>query len=597
MKRLGFVLVVACLALVGCAQSLSERYRKIEYRIPMRDGVKLYTAVYVPVGKPGPHPILLERTPYSAGPYGERMPRSLGGKAYEDAGYAFAFQDVRGRFMSEGKWMEIRPRNRIATGPHDVDEVTDAYDTIEFLVKNVPENNGRVGVTGVSYPGFYASMAAACGHPALKAASPQAPVTEWFLGDDVHHNGAFFLQENFDFYFWFGLDKDAPAEDHPQIESFGRRPDAYKFFLDLGPLKNADERYFKGRIPFWKEICEHPDMDDFWQARHTPDSLSGVACPTLTVGGWFDAENLYGALHTDRGVRRHNPRTPAWLVMGPWTHGGWGGGGDRLGAWRWPVKTGEQFRNEIEFPFFEAFLREKGPFKQAAFRMFDTGTGEWVDAAVWPPKVAKTRLHLGPNQTVGPSKPSGGEAEIVSDPADPVPYKTGNFGGRDGSYMFSDQTFAEARPDVLTFASAPLTEDLRWAGPLRAHFAFRSTGTDGDLVVKVIDGFPADAPEGQAGAKLMVRADVFRLKYRDSFQNPRPLVPGAREMVDWEMPDLCHTFKKGHRVIVQVQGSWFPLVDRNPNRFLNIFAAEASDFQKATVTLDLADCWLEAAGR
>lgn len=569
-------------------------YKKYEYNIPMRDGVKLYTAVYVPVNKPGKHPMLIERTPYSAGPYGaNRIPRGFGGSSkFVDAGYIFVNQDVRGRFMSEGKWMEIRPQNP-KKSPKDTDESTDAYDTVDYLVKNVPSNNGRVGFWGISYPAFYAAVAGINSHPAIKAISPQAPVSEWFFGDDVHHNGAFFLQDNFDFYFFFGYDKPNPAEDHPQIEPMGPRSDAYKFFLELGSAINADKKFYKGRFPFWLDICNHDAYDDFWKARSMPPQLKNVKCAMLTVGGWFDAEDGYGAFDTYRHAESQNPGADNWIVVGPWSHGAWaGGGGNRLGKLNFgsPAELGQYFREEIEFPFFDTYLRGDGKLKRPEAEMFETGNNVWRKFEQWPPKQMKPyTLYFGGNKSLS-DKPVAGLGgtpfdQYVSDPSNPVPYAPGTIRSRPSSYMVEDQRYLEGRDDVLTYQTGVLDKDVTIAGPVIADLFASTTGTDADFIVKVIDVYPADAPAPLSNAQIQIRAEVMRAKFRNSFSKPEPMTPNKVEHVNYKLVDVLHTFKKGHRIMVQVQSSWFPLVDRNPNKFCNIYKAQPQDYQKATIKL------------
>lgn len=574
-----------------------ERYQKLEYFIPMRDGVKLYTAVYVPKNKPGRHPMLIERTPYSAGPYGpdEYVPGFGGSAKFQEAGYIFVYQDVRGRFMSEGAFEEIRPQLAFRLKPHDVDESTDAYDTVAYLVRNVPGNNGRVGFWGVSYPGYYAATAGIRAHPAVKAISPQAPVAEWFLGDDVHHNGAFFLHDNFDFYFWFGYDKPGPAEEHPQIEPMPDRPDAYRFFLEMGSAIEADRKYFKGRYPFWLDICNHPNMDDFWQARSLPAQMKEVRPAVLTVGGWFDAEDLYGALAMYRHVEKQNPGAANWLVMGPWAHGQWGDSpANRLGPVRFgSADLGRRYRDEIEFPFFDAYLRGDGKWSRPKAEMFETGTNVWRSFPAWPPKTVRPgSLYLHSNGRLAPAKPAPGETQFdryISDPSRPVPYAPGTIRERPSSYMVADQRFLSGRDDVLGYRTEPLAQPLTMAGPIDADLYVATTGADADFVVKVIDVHPADGP--LPNAQILVRAEVIRGRFRNSFQNPKPFVPGRVERVPLRLNDVLHTFGKGHRVMVQIQSSWFPLVDRNPQTWVNPYTAKPEDYRSATVQVFRSAQW------
>lgn len=580
-------LALSALAACGGARTkeaplqASAAYEKIEYNIPMRDGVKLYTAVYVPKDKSEKHPMLIVRSPYGSGPYGPGRIGGLGSKKYTDAGYIFVDQDVRGRHMSEGKWEEIRALTSKWVDPKDVDEATDAWDTVDYLVKNVPNNNGRVGFTGVSYPGFYASCAAVKTHPAVKAISPQAPVTDWFMGDDVHHNGAFFLQDNFDFYFFFGYDKDKPAPDHPQIEGFGDRPDAYKFFLDLGNAQNADTKYYKGRIPFWNDICNHPAYDSFWQARSTQNFLKDVKCAVLTVGGLFDAEDCYGAFATYQGIERLNRGIQNNLIVGPWSHGGWGGSGSSLGGMDFGQPTGQYFRDEVEFPFFDAHLRGDGKFDFPEAKIFNTGANVWRSFDAWPPRDAKPYdLFFHENGGLSDDRPAESTAadSYVSDPANPIPYQPGTIRRRNSNYMLMDQTFLKDRTDILRYATPALTEDVTLTGPVTADLQIETTGTDCDLIAKIIDIQPD-------GVERLIRWEVMRAQFLDSFSKPRALKAGKIERVKWKLPDMLHTFKKGHKVAIHVQSSWFPLIDRNPQTFTNIYKAKPEDYKKATITV------------
>lgn len=525
---------------------------------------------------------MLERTPYSAGPYGEnKVPsRFDGSQKFVENGYIFAYQDVRGRYMSEGKWEEIRPINARA-GTKQTDESTDAYDTVDYLVKNVPSNNGRVGLWGISYPGFYAAAALTNTHPAIKAVSPQAPVTEWFFGDDVHHNGAFFLQDNFDFYFGFGYDLAAPAEDHPNIEGFGRRPDAREFFLKLGSAINADKLYYKGRIPFWLDICNHESYDDFWKARSTARHLTNVTAAVLTVGGLFDAEDMYGPWDVYAGIEEKNKGVKNHLVVGPWTHGGWAGGtGASFAGYKFGANTSTDFRENVEFPFFDAYLRGDGKFEHPKVQVFDTGANEWRNFAEWPPvKEAKPfDLYLAQSGSLTEKPPAVGDDRYKVDPADPIPYQPGVITGRRSSYMGEDQTFLNSRKDILRYETSELKEDLKLCGPVIADLKVSTTGTDADFIVKVIDLTPE-------GAQRLVRWEVMRGKFRKDFSKPVPFKPNTTDSVKFKLNPLFHTFLKGHKLMIQVQSSWFPLIDLNPNKFCNIYKATPDEYQKATISV------------
>lgn len=582
-------LAVAGLALVLSLAASSATYEKIEYSIPMRDGRKLYTSVYVATDVPGTHPILLQRTPYGAGPYGPDRRRTFfgGSRKFHESGYVFAYQDVRGRYMSEGDFVDMRPPILTPARPHDIDESTDTFDTIEFLIRNVPNNNGRVGIWGISYPGGYAAMGAMRSHPALKAASPQAPTSDWFIGDDFHHNGALFLQDAMSFYAFFGQPRPEPTETYGRGYRFDIGGDAYKFFLELGPLSNVNERHFKGEVQFWNDAMRHGTYDEFWQSRSVPNNMRDVKCAVLTVGGWFDAEDLWGPLAVYRATGAQNPGIVNMLVMGPWGHGGWAGGqGDRLGQVRFGQATSEFYREEIEFPFFDAFLRGDGTTDLAKVHVFATGLNQWHKYAQWPPPGMRERsFYFDAGGRLAETKPAqGGSEEYVSDPDAPVPYEGGTLRGRSRTYMIADQRFAFERDDVVSYASPALADDLTVAGPVHADLFITTTGTDADFIVKLIDVYPDDHPD-LPGFQQLVRAEVMRAKFRLSFSNPSPLVPGKVEEVAYALPDVFHTFRKGHRLMVQVQSSWFPLVDRNPNQFLDIYSAKAEDYVQATIQI------------
>jgi putative CocE/NonD family hydrolase len=574
-------------------------YTKYEYRIPMRDGVKLFTSVYVPKDTSKTYPILLMRTPYSVGPYGlARFKGDLGpSPAFGTAGYIFAYQDVRGRWMSEGEFVNMRPHRERHDGPTEIDESTDTFDTIDWLVKHVVGNNGKVGQYGISYPGFYTDCGILSGHPALVAASPQAPVTDWFVGDDFHHNGALFLPHLFNFIANFGKPRPKPTTKSEYLPFEHGTPDGYAFFLDMGPLPNADTRYFKGEVAFWNEVMEHPNYDAFWQSRDIRRHLQEIKPAVLTVGGWFDAENVFGALETYKAIEKTSPGATNTLVMGPWFHGGWSrGDGEKLGHVAFDSKTSEFYRDQIEFPFFERHLKGDAgrPEMPEAF-VFETGRNQWHRHDAWPPRGTEERsLHLRENGRLGFDAPREDDPyaydEYMSDPAKPVPFIDNTDIGMTIEYMVGDQRFAGRRPDVLVYQTGPLEEDLTLAGPIRAELFVATTGTDSDWVVKLIDVYPDDYPDPEpnpAGVRMggfqqMVRGDVMRGRFRDSYEEPAPFEPGKPTAVRMNLNDVYHTFRTGHRIMVQVQSTWFPLVDRNPQKFVDIYKARASDFEKAT---------------
>jgi len=583
------------------AKALREYYTKYEYRIPMRDGVKLYTVAYVPKDGSRTWPVMLDRTPYSVQPYGaDNFPSKDSGrvllriapsKAFIRDGFIFVHQDVRGRLMSEGTFVDVRPH---ATKKGECDESTDAWDTVDWLVKNVPGNNGRVGVWGISYPGFYAAQAAVDAHPAVKAVSPQAPVTEWFLGDDFHHNGAFFLSSAFGFFSSFGKARPKPVKKLQWGFDYDLA-DQYDFYLALGPLSNAKAKYLHDDVAFWDEAAAHPNRDGWWKARDPRPFYKNVKPAVLTVGGWFDAEDLWGTLETYRAFERQSPGADVSLVMGPWKHGGWARtDGDRLGDVSFGQKASLFYREQIELPFFAHHLKGRPAPEKVEAWIFETGTNVWRTYARWPPAEAKpATLYFGPQGTLSATAPAQGTADsYVSDPSHPVPY-TAKYGqDTDADYMTGDQRFAARRPDVLAYATRELDADVTLAGPLEASLQVALTGTDADFVVKLIDVYPQDYvdPEPQpgggklAGAQVLVRAEVMRGHFRDGFETPKPFAPNQPAAVRFTLPDVSHTFRSGHRIMVQVQSSWFPLVDRNPQTFVESpFKATEADFQPELV--------------
>lgn len=566
--------------------SVKDHYRKIEYRYPVRDGVKLYVNVYIPTDKPGKHPIILERTPYHSEPYGPDAYRQgmPGSEKFRNAGYIFAFADARGTGMSKGNFVMAFPKK--TNGAAGIDESTDTFDTIDYLVKHVPENNGKVGMWGISYPGYFAGVGGINSHPAVKAISPQAPCANWFLGDDVHHNGAFFYQDIFDFLSFFGPPRTTLGEwgKSPQIPDFAS---SYDFLLNMGSVANVEPKVYKGGVRFWGDILNHSNFDKYWKDEELPSKMTGVKCAVLTVGGWYDAEDQWGALNLPNAIEKLNPGVTSLRVMGPWFHGGWAGGtGHSLGPIDFGSDTSTYYRDNVEFPFFDHYLRDANVPSLPKATMFETGANKWLSFSQWPPvELKSTKYFLNSNRSLATSQPGGaGGDSFISDPADPTPYladyKTSK--GRPLDFPLSDQRFAEKRSDVLTYTAAPFTDTFTVAGPIDVDFWITSTGTDADLVVKVIDVLT----EGDlAGDEEMVRSDVFRCKFRDSFEKPTPIKPGEPTHVHFKLNDVLHAFQKGHRLMVQVQGSWFPLVDRNPNVFEDIYKASDSDFKKAIITV------------
>jgi uncharacterized protein len=581
-------------------------YTKYEYRIPMRDGKRLFTAVYVPKdAAAGPYPFLMERTPYSVAPYGEdQYPRRLGpSEEFEKAGYIFVYQDVRGRWMSEGEYLEMRPHIDEKKSSQDVDDSSDTYDTIEFLLKHVANNNGKAGIWGISYPGFYTSASIIDSHPALAAASPQAPMTDLFVGaDDSYHGGAFMLSATFGFYGPFFHPQENPVSPKPTVPFDYGTPDSYKFFLQAGNLANLDKLYLKGSNWLFNDQVKHNTYDAYWQARDLSRHMKNVHCAVLVVGGWYDAEDLSGPYRTFYAINKFNPQTPATLVEGPWVHGGWArGDGSHLGDAQFNAKTGEYFRANVQIPFFEFYLKGKGKALPHAV-VFETGTNVWYNLDAWPPKAAAARtlyFHAGGKLSFDPPNEAKGVDDYLSDPNHPVPFVGYTTDTVPQRYMVDDQRFASYRPDVLVYQTEPLDEDVTIAGPISPKLRIASSGTDSDFDVKLIDVYPEDYPDPDGvsqgnkrvldapplhmgGYQQLLRGEPFRAKFRSSWEKPEALTPGKETEINFTMPDIFHTFRRGHRIMVQVQSSWFPLTDRNPQTFTDIPNARPEEFQKAT---------------
>ncbi|MHB2149939.1 CocE/NonD family hydrolase [Calditrichota bacterium LG25] len=572
---------------------VKTHYTKKEVYVPMRDGVKLFTFIYLPRDTTRDYPILMLRTPYSVYPYGEeKYKKRLGpSQKFAEEGFIFVYQDVRGKFMSEGEFVNMRPYIADKTG-REVDETTDTYDTIEWLIKNLAHNNGRVGIWGISYPGFYAAMSAIDAHPALKAVSPQAPIADWFIGDDMHHNGAFSLVLAFNFFATFGQPRPAPTNKWPARFKHGT-PDGYQFFLDLGALPNANKKYFKHQIAFWDSAMAHETYDYFWQRRSILPHLRNIKPAVLVVGGWFDAEDLYGALNIYKKIEEEDRQNKNFLVMGPWSHGAWERGkGDRLGDIGFGSNTSEFFQDSVLFPFFMHHLKGAPAAEQAEALCFDTGLLKWSRFERWPTAVQERNLYLSAQGRLTFTAPQAeqGYDEYLSDPAKPVPFtaKITNTWGR--TFMVEDQRFAARRPDVLVYKSEILKSPLTLAGPLTATIYVSTTGSDADFVVKLIDVWPDTARDFKpnpcqvrmGGYQQLIRAEIMRAKFRNSYTTPEPLTPGQVTPITIRLNDVYHTFKPGHRLMVQIQSSWFPLFDRNPQKFINIYRARDEDFQKAT---------------
>lgn len=576
---------------------IRAHYDKQEFRIPMRDGVELFTAIYVPKTITEPVPVMLFRTPYSVGPYGEDQYRdSLGpSEILARKGWIFVYQDVRGRFMSDGDFVNMTPHVADKKSKDDIDESTDTYDTIEWVLANVDGHNGRVGQWGISYPGFYTAAGMIDAHPALKASSPQAPIADWFF-DDFHHHGAFFLPHAFNFLAVFGLPREGRMKEWPPRFDHGT-PDGYAFFQELGPLRNVNERYYEGKVAFWNDIVTHPNYDEFWEARNLLPHLDDVAPAVMTVGGWFDAEDLYGPLHIYQSVEERNPDVDNMLVMGPWVHGGWArGSGRRIGRVDFGSETSEFYQREIEAPFFEHHLADGPKPDLPEAYVFETGANRWRTFDAWPPEnTVPFGLYAAAEGRLSKEPPTAAKAfdAWTSDPRKPVPFTEDIANRMTREYMVDDQRFAARRPDVVVYETEPLKEAVTIAGPITAHLVVSTSETASDFVVKLVDVFPDDATmpaeepdEGTVpfgGYAMMVRSEVIRARFREGYAEPKPMKPGKPTPIDLPLQDVLHTFEPGHRIQIQIQSTWFPLVDINPHRYVdNVFLADEGDFIPAT---------------
>lgn len=566
-------------------------YEKSEHQIVTRDGTKLFTIVYTPKDKSKRYPILLRRTPYSVAPYGAGRIhewRALApAEAFLREGYIFVMQDVRGRYKSEGQWDNYHLLRQDKKG---TDETTDTYDTIEWLLRNVRGHNGRVGQWGISHDGWFTVMGMIHPHPALKAASPQATTGDAFFGDDFHHNGAFILQ----ILSWIKYMGDSSAARADQAEmklapfDYGT-PWAYEFFLNAGPTDGIEAKYFGGNLEKqWRETIEHPDYDDYWKRRNALEPLVNIKVPVLNVTGWYDTFDPYGSLATYKAIEQKNPRNSSTLVAGPWRHGGWlSDDGSKLGDVEFGSKTSEYFQQEVIFPFFQHYLKDKGDWGATEAVMFETGNDAWHRYEQWPPKgVASQSLYLQAKSRLSFAKPSDANAdacdEYVSDPAKPVPYTSKIDFENNHTWRLDDQRLDSTRPDVLTFESAPLEQDLTIAGPIGMELFASTSGTDSDWFVKLIDVYPGNA-EKLPGYQRLIGMDVMRGRYRNSFSAPEAMKPGEVTRIHFDILDKFHTFKKGHRLRVHVQSSFFPYIDRNPQTFVpNIYRAQPQDYRKAT---------------
>ncbi|HET9986141.1 MAG TPA: CocE/NonD family hydrolase [Longimicrobiales bacterium] len=587
------VLVLALLACllptVASAQEAAfdvrANYTKTEYMVPMRDGVKLFTIVYTPKDPSQKQPILLTRTAYGIPPYGPEEYRSVIGPNNEFAkdGYIVAYQDVRGKFKSEGEFVHHKPLEK---GTGKSDESTDTYDTIDWLVKNIRNNNGRVGMWGISWAGWQVAQGMIGAHPALKAASPQAPPEDQFMGDDHHSGGAFQLMYAFAWMSSNARVRGAPTDQPTARFDYGT-PDGYDFFLRMGAAANA-KQFFESTVPTWDDYMVHGTYDGYWQSRNVPKDLNNIRFPVLIVAGWFDAQDFWGPFRMHRAIEEKNRPNKSTLVVGPWLHGGWARmDGDSLGRIGFGSKTGVYFRESVEKPFFDFYLKDKGKPDLPEALVFETGSNQWRRYDQWPPKNVEPRsLYLRERSKLAftPPEADGGEPfdSYVSDPWKPVPYSAEIRTIEGHLFMVEDQRFAAVRPDVLVYQTEPLKEDLTVAGPIKAVLEVATSGTDSDWVVKLIDVYPSTAPDGMGGYQMLVAGDILRGKFRNSLSKPEPMVPNEVTHLEFELGDKNHTFLAGHRLMVQVQSSWFPMFDRNPQTFVDIYHAKESDYRKAT---------------
>jgi putative CocE/NonD family hydrolase len=597
MRRFAIALAFSAGSLA--AQSAPNRYDPATYvrqsaDIPMRDGVTLHVEVFSPPSATEPLPFILQRTPYGVGGTGARLAGSY--KELAQDGYIFVFEDIRGRYKSNGTFVMQRPP-RLFDGPKDaIDESTDTYDTIDWLLQKsslkLPANNGRVGMLGVSYDGWTSAMAMLDPHPALKAVSPQASPSDMFIGDDFHHNGAFRLSYGFEYAF---LTEASKENGNFSFDSY----DTYDWYSKLGPLSNVQSRYLKDKVlPTWRDFAEHPNYDAFWQRQAMKPYLKRVTMPTLNVAGWWDQEDFYGPVMIYRTLEAHDTNNQNTLVVGPWWHGGWSNGpGQKIGVIDFGSPTGEYYRAQIQAPFFAKHLKDRGEFKAAEATVFESGSNQWRNYSAWPPKEAVTKsLYFRDNGVLSFDAParadSAGVDRYVSDPAKPVPYRKRPIeptyypkGSGWRTWLMEDQRFVQNRPDVLSWQTDVLTSDVVIAGEITATLFASTTGQDADWVVKLIDVYPEEnAPDHTLGGyQLMVANDVFRGRFRNSFETPEPIVANRVTPFTIDLHTQSYRFKAGHRIMVQVQSTWFPIIDRNPQTWVpNIFTAKASDYKAQT---------------
>ena len=578
------------------AFDVRSQYVKRDYMVPMRDGVKLFTIVYTPRDTTRTYPVILFRTPYSIPPYEPDVYRARLGPSseFDRDGYIFVFQDVRGKFRSEGEFEVMRPFKPVKRTPKDVDESSDTYDTIDWVLKTIPRHNDRVGMWGVSYPGWQTVMGMMNPHPALKAASPQASPSDMFIGDDFHHNGAFRLMYAFSWLAGNARTRAGQTTTGSGGFDYGT-PDGYRFFMEAGAPARIDSLYFHGDVPAWNDFMRHPNYDEYWKAQNVLKDLGTVPAdlPILTVAGWFDAEDFYGPTSIYHTIEKLHPQNRSIIAIGPWLHGGWNSmAGDQLGNIRFGSQTSRHFPTDVQFPCFQCHLKDRCERPLPEATVFETGANAWRTFDAWPPKTGEPRkLYFHANGRLSFDAPrAAGFDQYVHDPAKPVPFSAETRTTQGHLWMIEDQRFAATRPDVLVYESDPLTEDVTIAGPIIANLHASTTGTDADFVVKIIDVLPGDTPNNDpnpAGVRMghfqmLLAGEVFRSKYRRSYETPAPMVPGQVTHIAFDLRERFHTFKRGHRIMVHVQSSWFPVIDRNPGTFTDIYHAKPAQYRATT---------------
>jgi putative CocE/NonD family hydrolase len=578
------------------AFDVRSHYVKRDYMVQMRDGVKLFTIVYTPRDTTRSYPVILFRTPYSIPPYEPDAYRARLGPSseFDRDGYIFVFQDARGKFRSEGDFEVMRPFKPVKRTPKDVDESSDTWDTIDWTLKNIPRNNGRVGMWGVSYPGWQVVMGMMNPHPALRAASPQASPSDMFVGDDFHHNGAFRLMYAFSWLAGNARTRAGQTTTGGAAFDYGT-PDGYRFFMEAGAPARIDSLYFRGEVPAWNDFMRHPNYDAYWRAQNVLKDLGTVPAdlPILNVAGWFDAEDFYGPTSIYYTLEKIHPSNRSILAIGPWLHGGWNSmEGDQLGNIRFGSPTSRHFQTEVQFPFFQCHLKDLCDKSLPEATVFQTGANAWRTYDSWPPRMGEARkLYFHANGKLSFEAPrTAGFDQYIHDPAKPVPFSSEIRTTQGHLWMIEDQRFAATRPDVLVYETEPLTEDVTIAGPIIANLHASTTGTDADFIVKIIDVLPGDTPNNTpnpAGVRMghfqmLLAGEVLRAKYRQSIEKPTPMVSGQVTHLEFDLRDRFHTFRKGHRIMVHVQSSWFPVIDRNPGTFVDIYHARPTDYRSTT---------------